>query len=229
MNSNPIPTSMTQAQAQAYFPTNFLSQFVPGNLSGVQNWNPTAAVAANVNAFVPSATTASVLAGSSVTILIRPRTPGLGAIANGIYTIPTGTYTLTDTVGGTPVTIASGSLDAAGEAYYTSSMLSTGTHNLTWTYSGDSNFAGATTASAYLLTVNPIGTTTALEASVNPIVYGQSATLTATVTPTSGSTPTGTVTLTIDGGTVQNATLSGGTASFTVDRRSAHLHGNVRW
>jgi pectin methylesterase-like acyl-CoA thioesterase len=217
MANNGIPTQLTQAQAQAYFPTNFLSQTVPSTVSSTKNWNPTAAIAASVNAFVPSGASASVAVGSSVTILMRPQTPGLGAVTNGVYTIPTGTYTLIDTVSGTPVTLASGSLDASGEAYFTSNSLSLGTHNLTWTYGGDTNFAGSTTSSAYVLTVNPVATTTGLSVSVNPIVYGQSAGLTATVTPASGSTaPTGTVTLTIDGVATQTASLSGGSAAFTV-------------
>lgn len=214
-------TTLSPAEAQQYYPIAFLGKNVPtSQYNTVTVWDPTAAIAANVNAFVPTAVTGSVSSvsvGSSVTILMRPQTPGLGAIANGVYTIPTGSYTLTDTVSGTPVTLASGPLDASGEAYYTSNSLSLGAHNLTWAYSGDTNFSGSTTASAYVLTVNPIGTTTALAVSVNPIVYGQSAGLTATVAPSTGTTtPTGTVTLTIDGGATQNATLSGGIATFTV-------------
>ena len=114
-------TTLSPAEAQQYYPMAFLGTTVPtSSFNTVTNWNPTAAIAANVNAFVPSGTSATVLAGSSVTILMRPQTPGLGAITNGTYTIPTGTYTLTDTVSGVPTTLASGSLDASGEAYYTS-------------------------------------------------------------------------------------------------------------
>ena len=53
-----------------------------------------------MNAFVPSGSAATVAGGTSVTILMRPQTPGLGAIANGVYTIPTGAYTLSDTYNG---------------------------------------------------------------------------------------------------------------------------------
>ena len=225
-NNNP-PTSMTQAQAQAFFPTNFLSQTVSSLLSSTQNWIPTAAIAADVNAFVPSGTSATVASGASVTILMRPQTPGLGAVTNGVYTIPTGTYTLTDSYnGGANYTVASGTLDASGEAYFTSSTLSAGTHNLTWTYSGDSNFAGSTTSSAYVLTINggsATTTTTTVAVTASPIIYGQSASITANVAATSG-TATGTVTLTIDGSITQTATLSGGTATFTVSGLTAANH-----
>jgi pectin methylesterase-like acyl-CoA thioesterase len=229
MADNGIPTSLTQAQAQAFFPTNFLSQSVPSTVSSTQNWNPTAALAANVNGFVPSGTSASVTGGSSVTILMRPKTPGLGAVTNGTYTIPTGTYTLTDSLnGGASYTLASGALDASGEAYYTSSALTAGTHSLTWSYSGDSNFAGSTSASPYALTVTgsaSVGTTTTLGATTNPILYGQSASITATVSPASGTAaPTGNVNLTVDGTATLSATLSGGTANFAVPGLSAGSH-----
>jgi hypothetical protein len=221
-NDNP-PTSMTQAQAQAYFPTNFLSQTVSSLVSSTQNWNPTAAIAANVNAFVPSGTSATVAGGSSVTILLRPQTPGLGAVTSGSYTIPTGTYVLTDTYSGAATTRASGSLDASGEATYTSSTLNAGVHKLSWTYSGDSNFSGATTASAYTLTVSGASTATTISATANPIPYGQSATITAVVSSSSG-TPSGAVTLTIDGTTTQTASLSSGQASFIVNGLLAGGH-----
>ena len=225
--NNP-PVTMTQAQAQAYFPANFLSQTVPSAVSATTNWNPTAAFAAAVNAFVPTGTAATVAGGTSVTILMRPQTPGLGAITNGVYTIPTGTYTLTDTYnGGNPTVIASGPLDASGEAYFTSSNLTVGTHNLSWTYSGDANFSGSTTASAYVLTVTgtaPATTTTGLSFTANPITYGQSAGVTVSVSASSGTATGGTVTLTIDGATTQTAVLNNGTANFTVSGLTAGSH-----
>ena len=223
-------TTLSAAEAQQYYPMAFLGQTVPiSSYNTVTNWNPIAALATNVNAFVPSGTSASVASGSSVTLLMRPQTPGLGAVTNGVYTIPTGTYTLTDSFnGGASITLASGTLDASGEAYYTSSTLPAGTHNLTWTYSGDSNFTGSTTASAYALTVTggaTVGTTTTLGAALNPIVYGQSASITATVSPASGSvSPTGNVNLSIDGTTTLSAALSGGTAAFTVPGLAAGGH-----
>lgn len=215
-------TTLSPGEAQQYYPLTFLSQTVPTSAyNTVTNWNPLTALAANVNAFVPAGTSATVAAGSSVTILMRPQTPGLGAVTNGVYTIPTGTYTLTDSFnGGSAYTLASGTLDTSGEAYFTSSTLTAGTHNLTWTYSGDTNFSGSTTASAYVLTVTggaSVGTTTSLSGLLSPISYGQSASLMATVSPTSGTvTPTGSVNLTVDGTSTFSAALSNGTASFMI-------------
>jgi sugar lactone lactonase YvrE len=219
MFGNVPPTSMTAAQAQAYFPNNFLGQTVPANISSTANWVPTAAIAAGANAFVPSGTASTIAGGTSVTILIRPQTPGLGAISNGIYTIPTGTYILTDTYnGGNPTVIASGNLDAAGEAYFTSSSLADGTHNLSWTYSGDNNFAGSTTASSYVLTVTgpaASATTTTLTVPSSPVVYGSPAPVTVQVSSTAG-TPTGNATITINGAQTLTSPLVSGTATFSI-------------
>src|SRR5262249_61585512 len=67
------------------------------------------------------------------------------------------------------------------------------------------------------LTVNPDGTTTSVTSSLNPSVYGQGVTFTATVSanaPGSG-TPQGTVTF-LDGSVpLATVPLSGGTVSFT--------------
>jgi pectin methylesterase-like acyl-CoA thioesterase len=217
MAGNAIPTSMTQAQAQAYFPTNFLGQTVSSLVSSTQNWNPTTALAAAVNAFVPSGLSATAASGSNVTIVMRPQTPGLGAISNGVYTIPTGTYTLSDTFNGSTTTLASGSLDASGEAYLTTSTLTAGVHQITMSYNGDSNFAGSTSAVPYTLTITASGTTTPV-LSVQPAtnaIYGAATSVTVAVSSGSGSaTPTGQVILSIDGGTAVTGILSN-TGSYT--------------
>ena len=216
-NDNP-PTAMTQAQAQLYFPTNFLSQTVPSNISATQNWIPTAAIAANVNAFVPTTSPSSIPFGQSITILMHPQTPGLGAVTNGVYTIPTGTYTLLDNGN----QIAAGSLDASGEATFTSSTLAGGKHNFTWSYSGDTNFAGSSTSTAYALTVVvPKINATVTLSGTTPITYGQGDTITATVFG-SGPVASGTVTFSLNGTAVGSpVTINGsGQASIVVSSSS---------
>ena len=140
---------------------------------------------------------------------MRPQTPGLGAVTNGVYTIPTGTYTLYDNGS----QIATGSLDASGEATYTTSALAGGGHSFTWTYSGDANFESSSTSTAYKLTVNiPKSNATVSLAGATPITYGQTETVTITVSGTSG-TPTGTVSLSLNGNPVatgQGIALNGG-------------------
>ena len=210
---------LTQAQAQQFYPLAFLGKTITTNqYNTVATWDPTAAIASDVNAFVPGTSPTSINYGQSITLLMRPRTPGLGAVSNGSYTIPTGTYTLYDNA----TQIANGSLDASGEATYNSSTLTPGNHSFTWTYGGDTNFAGSSTSSAYALSVVGTSTVTTLSSNNTP-TYGQAASITATVSANTG-TPTGTVTLTIDGASTLTGTLSSGTYTFSVTGLLAGSH-----
>jgi len=225
MANNAVKTTLTAGQATLYYPNAFLGTTVNTSSTGVTTWVPTTALANDVNAYVPSGTSATVAADSSVTILMRPQVPGLGAVTNGTYTIPTGTYTLTDTFNSLSSTLASGTLDASGAAYYVTSGLATGTHSLTWTYGGDSNFSGSTTSSAYSLIITGTTPTTVLSPSLSPATYGQTETITAAVTPPGGgATPTGNFTLTIDGATTQTTALVNGVATFNITGLQAGTH-----
>jgi len=98
--------------------------------------------------------------------------------------------------------------------------LAPGTHNLAASYSGDSNYLGSVSATAYQ-TVNQITTTTSLQAAPATSTTGQSVTLTATVSP---STATGTVSF-LDGSTpIGTGGLNGGTAVFSISTLSAGSH-----
>ena len=72
----------------------------------------------------------------------------------------------------------------------------------------------------------PIQTTTTLGSSLNPSMYGQSVTITATVVQASGPTvPTGTVQFSVDGSPAGSAvTLSGRTATYTTSTLAAGTH-----
>jgi hypothetical protein len=134
---------------------------------------------------------------------------------------PTGTVTFND--GG--ISIGSGTL-SGGRAAFATSSLSAGTHTITVSYSGDSNFTGSL-SSSIAQTVNQTveGTTTMLASSADPSVFGQSVTFTATVTPTSGSgTPTGTVTFKDGAATLGTALLSSGRAMFSTSSLAVGNH-----
>ena len=204
------PQRLTEAQAAPYAPLAFL-----GTAANGTSWDPTAALATRSNAFVSTAPL-TVTAGTSVTLLYRPQTPGAGFI-------PTGTYTISNN--GTP--LAQGSLDASGSAYFTTTGLPVGTDNLTVSYSGDANFSASASASPYVITVNA-GTTTTATLTITPAVsavYGSAANVVIGVAAPSGSTvPTGTVSLSVDGGTTQSLPLADGTVSFPVSGLSAGSH-----
>jgi len=185
---------LTPAQATPYYPVNFLSTTVSttGGYSGMPTtWNPVTALATAVNSFAPTASVGSVGYGSSVTILGRPQTPGAGVVPTGSYSFydNLNTNAACSAVAGNCTLLASGTLDASGEAYLTTTSLVQGTHYITMVYGGDANFTTSTTATPYAITVvaTLVNTTTSLIVSNPSSTYGGTITVTATVTPASGS------------------------------------------
>jgi hypothetical protein len=124
---------------------------------------------------------------------------------------PTGTITFYD---------GSTALDtetlAGGSASFTTSALALGTHPITAIYGGDTDFTESTSPVVNQV-VSRFDSTTEVSSAVEPSVFGQSVTLTATVSaaPPATGTPTGQVTF-YDGGTaLDTETLVNGTASYT--------------
>lgn len=134
-----------------------------------------------------------------------------------------GTVTFMDgttSLGTAPVPIT-GNPDQAAISLTT---LATGSHSLTAVFSGSNDAAGSTSAILTQVVKGP--TTTALASSLNPSVFGQSVTLTATVTATLGGSVSGNVTF-MDGTTAlgPGVTLdSAGKATFTSSSLSAGSH-----
>jgi hypothetical protein len=147
--------------------------------------------------------------GQSVTF-----TATVGVLPPGAGT-PTGTvqFTIDNNNAGTANVTTSGGVSTA--IFSPSSPLAQGTHIVTATYSGDVDFASSP-ATALTQTVSPMpATKTVVSSSLDPSVFGQSVTFTATVTPSGGSgTPTGTVQFMIDNQTIGSpVNLSSGVAS----------------
>jgi len=131
---------------------------------------------------------------------------------------PTGTVQFLD--GAT--LLASGTLSGA-QATLATDLLAQGSHNITAVYSGDTNNQGST--SPILVQVVDAGsassTTTGLTSSLNPSMFGQFVTFTATVT---GASPTGTVQF-LDGATLlASGTLSGAQATLATDLLAQGSH-----
>src|SRR5262249_42968574 len=119
-------------------------------------------------------------------------TATVSAVAPGSGT-PTGTVTFLD---GT-ATLGTRSL-SAGSATLATSALTIGNHTISLSYAGDANFN--TSTSAAITQTDKGASSTAVTSSLNPSVFGQAVTFTATVSavaPATG-TPTGTVTF-LDG------------------------------
>jgi Big-like domain-containing protein len=111
---------------------------------------------------------------------------------------------------------------SAGNASLTTATLTAGApHSITASYSGNANYAGSP-SSAVTQTVNQASTATALTSSLDPSLFGQAVTFTATVNPTSG--PAGTVQF-FDGlNSLGTVPLSGVTASFTTSTLAVGTH-----
>jgi large repetitive protein len=124
---------------------------------------------------------------------------------------PTGLTFTIDGTSGTPINLVNGAASTS-----TSTLTVAGSpHSVSATYSGDGTFSGSSGSLPGGQIVNKgagNGTTTNVASSLNPTVFGQTATFTATVSG-SGGTPTGTVTFTIDGTIGSPINLVNGAAS----------------
>src|SRR5450755_1103789 len=122
---------------------------------------------------------------------------------------------------GEPVTFLQGSMTigtaalSRGSAVFSVSTLKPGgVDNIKAVYQGDTNFAPST-SNTVAQVVTQSSTTTTLASSQNPSSFGQSVTLTATVTAQSGGTVTGNVAF-FDGSTkLGTGPLSNGVANYT--------------
>jgi hypothetical protein len=149
--------------------------------------------------------------GASVTFTATVTTSGTGGT-------PTGTITFDD--GGT--VIGTGTL-TAGVATFSTATLAGGTHTITATYSGDTDHAPS--SGSVMQVVTTAGTATALASSTNPSVFGQSITITATVTSGAGGVPTGTVTFSDGVTTLGTGTLDAtGATTFTTSALAVATH-----
>ncbi|WP_011175488.1 Ig-like domain repeat protein [Candidatus Protochlamydia amoebophila] len=133
---------------------------------------------------------------------------------------PTGTITFKDN--NTVLGIVT--LTSSSTANLSISDLGVGTHSLTAIYSGDAKFAGST-SSLVTQTVTKGTTMTVLTSSINPTIFGNSTTLTATVNINDGSgTLTGAVTFK-DGSTIiGTGNVNAGIATLNVSNLSVGSH-----
>jgi hypothetical protein len=173
-----------------------------------------------------AATTTSIDSAPNPSVFGQPVTfsASVAPVAPGAGT-PTGQvqFFVDGVASGDPVDLSGGS--ASSDPV---SDLSVGSHDVTAQYLGDAGFAGST-SDDHTQTVNKAASKTVLTSSVNPSVFGQPVTLTATVSavaPGAGN-PTGTVTFT-DGantlGTVDVGPDTAEQASITVDSLEVGPH-----
>jgi hypothetical protein len=220
-----LGTGTLNAARQATFTTSALSagaHAVTASYNGSGNFGASTS-AALTQTVTPASTTTTItsspsssVSGRAVTFTatVRVSAPGAGT--------PTGTVTFLD---GT-TTLGTGTLNAARQAMFATTLLAVGTHSITAVYGGDSSF-NASTSSALTETVNKAATATTVTSPVNPSAIGQAVTFTATVTVSApgAGTPTGTVTFRDGATTLGTGTLNGsGQATYTTSTLSARAH-----
>lgn len=169
-----------------------------------------------------SATSGVTTTSTALVSSVNPSTVGQSVTFTATVTgaSPTGTVQFKDGVAnlGSPATVS------GGVATFSTTLLTQGTHPITAVYSGDVNNATSTSplVNQVVNAAPPGATTTAVISSLNPSVFGQSVTFTATVT---GNSPTGTVQFKDGAGTLgAPVTLSGGVAAFTTSALSVGTH-----
>lgn len=141
------------------------------------------------------------------------------AVAPGAGT-PSGTVMFMDGV----TSLGSAPL-SGGVATLMDAALAVGSHSITASYNGDTDFTSSTSV-ALPQTVNKDAATVSAGAAPNPSVFGQAVMFSATVTanaPGTG-TPTGTVQFNDNGSPIGSVGLSGGTANFPAPPLSVGTH-----
>ena len=149
----------------------------------------------------------------TITAAVVPVPPASGT-AQGSVTFKEGTTTL-----------ATVTLDGSGMAAFVTSSFSVGSHTITAKYNGDGNLSPSS-ATPLIQVVNRDDTTTTVVSSVNPSVFGQPVSFTATVTanaPGSGM-PTGTVTFFDNGTMFDTKVLVASQAASTTASLSVGIH-----
>jgi len=143
--------------------------------------------------------------------------PSSGGAATGTVTFYDGTNVL-----GTASVVNNGSQQNV--AQLTAAGLLGGTHSISAVYSGDTDYTGSS-SSALTETVGPASSTVSVSVSLNPATFGQSITLTASVTPSiSGDQASGAVTF-FDGTTsLGGASLSNNAAQFSISNLAPGSH-----
>ena len=218
-------TSVTCGPTYSYFVTAVLANTNP----------PQESVPSNITSAIPTCATTSTTVTSSVNPSIFGQSVTFTATVvntSGPAT-PTGSvqFFIDGAASGAPVAVSGSGAAATATSGAISTLSVRGSpHIIKAVYTNtDGGFSGS--SGTLSQTVNPATTTTSVTSSVNPSVFGQSVTFTATVANTSGqgistAIPTGTVQF-MDGASVLGApqTVSGsGTATLTTSALAAGTH-----
>jgi large repetitive protein len=214
-----IGTATINASGQASLVTSTLStgsHSLTASYAGDAKDNPS--TSANFTQVVKQATTALTLTTSGSPAFLGTQVTFVATLSSN-STIPAGQIVLTEgaTVLGTTV------MSGTGVARFTLNTLNAGSHNLVATYAGDTDHTASN--SAVLVQVIQAATSSAtISSSLNPAVFGDSVSFTATITGT-GNQTTGNAVFLDGGATIATVPLNGsGVAVFTTSTLSIGSH-----
>jgi Bacterial Ig-like domain (group 3)/FG-GAP-like repeat len=200
------------------------SHFLTAHYSGDQNFSSglSAVITQVVNKAQSSTTLSSnpnpsaFGAAVQLTAIVAAITPGGGT--------PTGVVIFMDG----PAQIGSGAL-VNGKAVLSVSSLAAGSHNITASYGGDSNFNASAVAGANSVTQNidKSSSSITLSAAPNPSSFSQAVILTARVSGAAGGPPTGIVSFSDGSSPLGSSSLSGGLAVISVTSLAVGSHNLV--
>jgi len=126
----------------------------PSSCSGAVDSNYTISYAAG-SVTVNSASTTTAVRSSANPSILNSSVTLTATVSAAVIEIPTGSVTFKD---GATV-LATVAINAAGQATFSTSSFAVGSHSITATYSGDSNFSGgASTVLSQLVQYEPAGT-----------------------------------------------------------------------
>ena len=177
-------------------------------------------VANNIQGSSSPIWTQDVLASSSLTLTSTPNPSNYGVPVTFSFAVPEtqsvnaqGSVTIYD---GTTKIGTAFLVNGTGQGTFTTSSLVVGTHAITVTFPGDTNY-GPGTSAVLNQVVNQAQTTTVIAAAPNPGFAGGAIAFTATVTLTQGvNVPTGAVTFT-NGGVVLGSAAVGASGTATIN------------
>jgi lysophospholipase L1-like esterase len=189
---------------------------------GVGSHSLTAVYGGNANYLTSTSSTLTqtVNTASTTTALtssLNPSTFGSGVTLTATVTSSSATGSITFKDGST--TLGTATL-GHGSGSYTTTTLSVGSHSLTAVYAGNSNYA-TSTSSTVTQTVNKASSSTTLASGTNPSTYGNSITLTATISPSTG---TGTITFKDGSATIGTAPIGHGSGSLAISTLGVGSH-----
>jgi subtilase family serine protease len=149
--------------------------------------------------------------GKSITFTATVKPSGSGSPNGSVKFLDGTTVLATETL---PTT--------GGKVSFSTAALIAGTHSITAVYEGSSVYNGSSSA-ALSEVVEKSAVTVSITTSLNPSVYGQSVTFTASVTSTY-TVPTGTVTFESNGTSIGTGTISAGKATLSTETLPVGTH-----